>query len=683
MRPGQLLVVRLGKGASIVRYLERSESRVSVALGRNRLARILPDRVLLETSLVVADEEEAEGFKRQCQALFSYIDLSEVWEVVNEEAGPLGLDGLAELCWGPAPSMAQKAALALHLDRGSDYFEYTREGYIARSREAVEEIQLRRMREAENAEATERLINELSRGNLPSPLTHHQESLVQHLRGYAVHGDDYGRARAARNLLERTAHRTRDLQRRSFDLLVAGGVFSPDEPLELHRAGVDEQFPEDALAEATALVQKAGHPAEPRRKDLTSLDVVTIDDEDAEDRDDALSLEVEVEGTDTVASGYRIAVHIADAGELIPQGGSIDREADRRMATVYLPERTIGMLPPCFSRRVGSLDPGEVRLSMSLLARVEASGEVTEWEVTPSVIRSRAALSYDDVDQALVDAGSQWHEMLSGLNRAAQSWRRRREAAGAVNVDQPEMAVRVHPSGQVEVKVLERASPARQLVSEMMILCNCLLAEFCSKEGLPAVYRSQASPDLDTLGVDPRAGLQGAPQRYLLMKRLAPAELTINPAPHGGLGVPSYIQASSPLRRYPDLVMQRQISHFLGTGETLYQTDTVESVVQRAEVQLREVARLEEERKRYWFLKYLEKTRLHDTGPGGDSDLFAATVLENDPRRRALLELIEFPFRLRAELSPACVPGDTVTLRLQGVDLWRRIGHFVQARDAD
>ena len=411
--------------------------------------------------------------------------------------------------------------------------------------------------------------------------------------------------------------------------------------------------------------------------------MVTIDDEDAEDRDDALSLEVQAEGTDPVASGYRIGVHIADAGALIPQGGAIDREADRRMATVYLPERTIGMLPPGFSQRVGSLDPGEARLSISVLATVEPSGEVTEWEVTPSAVRSRAALSYDDVDQALMDAGSSWHKMLSGLSQVARAWRGKREAAGAINVDQPEMAVRAHPSGHVEVKILERASPARQLVSELMILCNSLLAEFCGREGLPAVYRSQASPDLDALGYDPRAGPQGPLQRYLLLKRLTPAGLTVTPAPHGGLGVPAYIQASSPLRRYPDLVMQRQISHFLGTGQTLYETDRVESVGQRAEVQLREVSRLEDERKRYWFLKYLEQTRLDETGPAGDLDLFAATVLENEARRRALLELTEFPFRLRAELSPASAPGDTVTLSLQGVDLWRRFGHFVQARDAE
>ena len=114
-----------------------------------------------------------------------------------------------------------------------------------------------------------------------------------------------------------------------------------------------------------------------------------------------------------------------------------------------------------------------------------------------------------------------------------------------------------------------------------------------------------------------------------------------------------------------------------GAGEPLYPSEKVASVGQRADVQLREQAQLENMRKRYWFLKYLQQSRLEDSGAAETASLFPATVLDNQPRRLALLDLDEFPTRVRAELPQSWLPGDTVMLKLQGVDLWRRIGLFV------
>jgi len=515
----------------------------------------------------------------------------------------------------------------------------------------------------------------LAQGSLPEQLSKHQEMLLGQLRDYAIHGEEFPKRDAARALLESVVSRTRDHQRRCFELLVAAGVLSPDEPLELHQVGIREQFPEDAIDEA-ASIGLDELLLQPQRRDLTDLAAITIDDAEAEDRDDALSLEAQ-------DGGYRIGVHIADAGSLIPLDGAIDREADRRMATLYLPERNIGMLPPGLASRLGSLDPGETRCAMSLLVSMDASGEILDSEITPSVVRSHAALSYEEADRTLEDQGGEWGEILAGLNVAANA---RREQAGAINIDQAEMIVNVQPSGEVEVRVHDRSSPARRLVTELMIMCNSLSAEFCRDNNLPAVYRSQAKPDLSDLDLDRTESRVEGPvlshteealQRFMLTRRLAPAHVSTTPSPHAGLGVQTYVQATSPLRRYPDLVIQRQIAHYLTMGEPLYPLEKVASVGQRADVQLRELAHLENNRKRYWFLKYLQQSRLEDSGAAETSSLFPATVLDNQLRRLALLELDEFPMRVRAELSQSWGPGDTVTLKLQGVDLWRRIGLFV------
>ena len=172
----------------------------------------------------------------------------------------------------------------------------------------------------------------------------HQVGLLSQLRDFAIYGDDYNRSASARSLLEKVKSRTRDLQRLSFELLVKVGEFSPDEPLELQRAKISDTFSDDAEVEA-ATIDLPKLLVEAHRKDFISVPTVTIDDEGTQDRDDALSLEVDAEGV------YRIGIHIADAGTLIPPGSALDSEADKRMSSLYLPERKITMLPPNRARK--------------------------------------------------------------------------------------------------------------------------------------------------------------------------------------------------------------------------------------------------------------------------------------------------------------------------------------------
>ena len=297
------------------------------------------------------------------------------------------------------------------------------------------------------------------------------------------------------------------------------------------------------------------------------------------------------------------------------------------------------------------------------------------WDLKPSLVRSTAALSYEDADRVLGDEAEPTHPAIAGLERAARALRARREESGAVTLDQPEMSISVDEQGRVRVTVTRRDSPARQLVAEMAILYNVLVAELCRSEGIPAVYRVQSAPDLSDIADFPEPL-----RRYQAARRLFPADLDSEPGPHGGLGVPAYLQATSPLRRYPDLVMQRQAAHYLATGKHLYTPEEIASVMQRAEVQLRELSRIEDARRRYWFLRFLQSSVLDAPDSSEVSREFEAVVLENEPHRRALLELHEYPFRMRAEVPRHIEPGDRVALELQEVDLWRRLALFVYAQ---
>ena len=674
MEQGELIVARLRGGVGIARYLGANPegSRLRIATGRNRETQVATNRVMMATGVVVSGEEEVEEFRRRCDSLASDIDLAEVWELVSYEVTAMSLDDIADLYWGPAKDAARLVALLLHLHREAPYFDATEDGFAPRPQATVRETLDRCRRNAGNVEEAEALMDHLSRGELPSEITRHQSGLLDHLRGYAIHGENYTRAAASRALLETVENGTRDYQRLGFNLLVRAGVLAQDEPIELERAGISDRFPKDVLAEAASIDQSVALD-EPGRRDLTDLPTFTVDDAGTEDRDDALSLEVEEPSSDHPRAVYRIGIHIADAGALIPSGGAVDQEASRRIATLYVPDGKVYMLPPEVSNRTGSLVPGERRAVLSLMARVTESGEILDWEVQPSMIRSDVALTYEEADLAVENVDHIWHSALDSMHEVALSLRQGRESAGAINLERPEMLIRAEPSGEVDVRVVTRSTPARLMVTELMIMCNSLLAEFCRREKIPAPYRSQASTDVtDVMTETPEGPLRW----YLVVRRLPPADLDTVPGAHAGLGVPAYIQSSSPLRRYHDLVVQRQIGRYLRAGEPLYSTEAISEVAQRAEVQLREIRRLEEERNKYWFLKHLKQRIQREESPG-DLALFQAIVLDNPPRRTALVELAEYPFRTRAELPDSYAAGDTVTLRLHGVDLWQRSGQFV------
>ena len=241
-----------------------------------------------------------------------------------------------------------------------------------------------------------------------------------------------------------------------------------------------------------------------------------------------------------------------------------------------------------------------------------------------------------------------------------------------MSLDRDELSVKVDANRAVTVKVVPRVAPARSLVEEYMILCNSLLAQYCVKNELPAPFRSQALPDMSDI-VSQVA--EGPLRTFLMTRRLTAATVSVKPGRHGGLGVDAYTQATSPLRRYPDLLVQRQISHHLRGFGTLYDEEAVTSVAHRADMQVRQIARIENNRRTYFFLKWLNN-RGSESEDENDAAVHQAVVLENPGRRVALLELSEWPFRTRAALPASVMAGTEVTLRLHGVDLWRRTAQF-------
>ena len=669
MQQGDIIVVRLDAGPRLARFIETKSNRARVSIGRNREARLPVSRVIHETGLSAERFEAVEELGGQVNAIAESVDLEEVWDVVCDDGDALTLTDIAELYWAEEPSPQQSIGLLFHLL--TDDIRFVRDGdyYLPRDRETVAQTLERLQRQAQRAADSEALVAAFRSGALPDTLTDHQSNTLGQVRGFVIHGEDYPRANPVKRFLDEAGVKGRDLQRATFERMVSLGLMREDEHLALEREDITPDFPDDALAEAET-IDVAPLTSDPERVDLSDLVIFSIDDAETRDRDDALSIE-----TLDDSGSYRVGIHITDVGALIPRGSALDVEADRRMSSLYLPEQTINMLPQRVSADKGSVNPGETRAAISLIAELTADAELSDWKVTPSVIRSDRALSYREADRAIADAGRPLHAQLSALYDLSKRLRARREARGALNFDRDELSVKVNSDGEISVSVIPRNAPSRELVQEYMVLCNSLLAQYCSDADLPAPFRSQTTPDVS----DIEAQFPPGPLRsYLMLRRLKPAVVSTKPGLHGGLGLDAYTQATSPLRRYPDLMVQRQISHHLRTGETLYDNESVTSIAHRADTQIRQMSRIENQRRQYFFLKWLDARR-REAEEAGEQCVLDGIVLENPPNRAATVDLADWPYRTRAALPNSTSPGDEVSLRLHSVDLWRRTAQFTLA----
>ena len=665
MQPGEILLIQLDAGPRLARYIDTAGNRLRVAIGRNREARIPQSRVLHETGVKASSYEAVEQLRQQAEAALSELDIEEVWDIVCEDGDALTLSDIGELYFGTEPSVQQTVAILLHLI--DDDLLFIRDGshFLPRDRETVATMIERRQRQQQRTSDTNELSTAFRAGVIPESRTEYQSVILEQVRAFVLHGDDYTRANFVKQFLETAGVRGRDLQRAAFEALVDLGLMDPDEHLALEREEIVAEFPEQVTVEA-GLADQLRLLSDDDRADLSGLLTITIDDFETRDRDDALSIEPLDGGS------HRVGIHITDTGGLIEAGSALDIEADRRMSSLYLPEQTISMLPHAVSAGSGSLNPGELRAAVSVIVDLTEDGDVGDWKVLKSAICSDHALAYAEADAAIADPSHPLHSELSVLHRLAKSLRAARDARGALSLDRNELSVKVDASGKVSVRVVPRIAPARSLVEEYMVLCNSLLARYCVENDLPAPFRAQALPDMSDIVTQVP---EGALRTYMMTRRLTAATVSIKPGRHGGLGVDAYTQATSPLRRYPDLLVQRQISHHLRDSGTLYDEEAVTSVAHRADLQVRQMSRIENNRRMYYFLKWLDMKR-RDSEAQGDDAVHDAVVLENPGRRAAVVEMVEWPFRARAALPASIASGEVVSLHLHGVDLWQCTAQF-------
>ena len=340
------------------------------------------------------------------------------------------------------------------------------------------------------------------------------------------------------------------------------------------------EFPGRVLEEANQIPQTV----EPRmleaREDLREQFIFTIDPDDARDFDDAINVERLPEG------GWRLGVHIADVAAYVTPGTALDREARRRGNSVYLPDRVIPMLPERLSNGVCSLNPGVDRLTHSVFVHFDANANVKKVRFGSSVIRSVHRLTYKQAYARLKSpATDELSERLHFAWSLAALLRKKRFQRGSLDLDFPEVKVRVDDKGKpVALERIEN-DESHQLIEEFMLVANEQVARELRRRGVPTIYRVHEDPDPEKLGeyrefilshgirvgdLSILAELQrflesvrGTPEEQALkiglLKSLRRARYLPQPLGHYGLAKPNYLHFTSPIRRYADLVAHRSL----------------------------------------------------------------------------------------------------------------------------
>ncbi len=358
--------------------------------------------------------------------------------------------------------------------------------------------------------------------------------------------------------------------------------------------GLPFEYPQEADAEANAISEKITAKEIKSRKDFRDVTTFTIDPVDAKDFDDAISYRELDNGN------IEIGVHIADVTHYVEPKTALEKEAYNRATSVYLVDRTIPMLPERLSNGLCSLRPNEDKLTFACVFEMDREAKVKKHWIGKTIIHSNRRFAYEEAQENIDKQSGDFFEELTFLNVLAKKIRKRRFDHGAVNFETVEVKFKLDEKGTPLGLMVKERKDIHKLIEEFMLLANKYVAEFIFNKGKGMdtfIYRTHDYPDMERLetfsGFAKRFGhqmdldnqqkisaalnklmdeIQGKPEQNVLeqlaIRSMAKAKYTTDPKGHFGLAFPHYSHFTSPIRRYPDMMVHRLLEHYLAGGKS-------------------------------------------------------------------------------------------------------------------
>ncbi len=568
------------------------------------------------------------------------ININELWEIVHTETSEIDIIDLSELYFGLEVNHDGTASLLRAILEDKIFFKLANDKIVVATPDQVDHSLSQKKKEEERAAfhaACAQFLGLLKEERMSSDSP--PAGLVSLLEQAALKGADWTEVKEIKEIFSK-AGLTSNWD--PFKVLVKLGVWDEDEHVQLRSYGIAVEFPADVIEDAAICSSK---PFSENRRDFTGLHTVTIDSATTLDIDDALSL---VFDNDKIELG----IHITDAAHFVEMDTRLDMEVRDRAISLYFPDLTIPMMPPVLSEGAASLIAGENRPVISVTARFNAEWQLENFDICPAIIRVKERLTYEEVDARILDDSSVENLMF----RLASHLRNQRLQQGALIFRDPEISIRVSADKSIEVTLRDREACSEILVSEFMILANSLFANFMMNRGLPGIFRSQGPPSEKIEIKDQYDPVES----YRCKKTLARGDFLTKPAPHSTLGLPAYTTATSPLRRYTDLVVQRQIRGALGLAQRTLNEGEIKNILTEICFRIDRAVLLERKRQRYFLLKYLSQMKESE---------FEAIVLQRFPRFY-LVYLRDFAFNaaLKVPQGVELNPYDRVAVTIEKID---------------
>lgn len=667
MEKGTLIEFRL-HGDRRLAVLERPEGKKHwiVVDERGQSYTLHPRQITYEVTGQTYKPSEIAKFLQEIEPYLDPSSLEVAWELLVEDNESVDPAGMARLLFSDqSPALCYAAHCLLSEDKL--YFKQKGDNYEPRSAAQVAELKHQLAVADQKQREWQEFLQRTQQALAQTPVEWQASDRIrlEALERFATLGEEISHKTPA---LETLAALGRpETPQAAFQLLVDLGLWDVHENLFVRRSQIPIQFPTKVLEVAKFHLESLPPDRDlDHRLDLTHLKTYTIDDESTREIDDGVSVESLEDGR------QRLWIHIADPTRWLVPGDELDLEARRRSTTIYLPTGMIPMFPSELATGPMSLNQGQVCCALSFGVILDESGAVADYQIQTSLIKPTYRLTYEDVDEML-ELGILAEPELEAIATWAKrrlSWR---QSQGAISINMPESSIKVRDD-QITIEVLEN-SLSRQLVAEMMILAGEVAARYGQAHNLAIPFRNQTQPELPP--EEELLQLPAGPVRSCAIRRCMPrSEMSITPARHASLGLDTYTQVTSPIRRYTDLMAHFQIKAHL-RGEPLpFATEEMKELLMSVSAVAQEAASVERQTNRYWGLEYLRR-HAHE--------VWQALVLRwlREHESLALILLEDLGLELAMRLTGPLEPGDRMEVKVTYADPRQDTIQFQQLMDRE